>query len=129
MKKNKVTTQSPMESAEIQYVSDVRSIERDMFSARPKDASDLQEMQDMWVEQIREIADECRVNLDELGDDLQQGPTGKQLEDRADSMDMWADEIEAVEVDWNENDEADAGITWPEYALQCIDAMAAYCPE
>jgi hypothetical protein len=114
--------------AELEFVEDVLSIQQDMYAARPKDVSDLEDMRDLWVEQIREIADACRETLDNLAEDLRQGPTGQLLEDRADDMDQWVVEVEAVEIDWDDDDSHD-GVTWAEHALELIDEMAVYCPE
>lgn len=120
---------SALQLAELQYVENVLSIQHDMYAARPKDASDLEEMRDLWVEQIREIAEDCSVQFDDLADDLQQGPSGKLLEDRAADMDQWAVDVEAVELDRDEDEHADEGVTWDEHALELIDEMAIGCPE
>jgi hypothetical protein len=127
--KRRVWTSPPTawQLAELELDEDILSIQREMYDARPKDASDLEEMRDLWVGCIGDLADRCREAFDSLSEEQQRGPAGKLLEDRAGDLDQWIVEIEAVDLDLDENHNADAAITWPDHALGRIDEMAAYC--
>jgi hypothetical protein len=112
----------------IDYDLEMVAIMQEMYAAKPKDASELEDMRDEWVDYLRVLADECRQKFDDLADDLQQGPDGKLLEDRADDLDQWAVEVEAIELDSDGNEHAGEGVNWAEHGLELIDEMAIYCP-
>lgn len=61
---------------------------------------ELESMRDEWVSQINDIASECQDSLDNMPESLQDAPTGELLQQRVQSMEEWADELESVDIDF-----------------------------
>jgi hypothetical protein len=59
---------------------------------------DLESQRDDVAQRLREIGEEQREKFDNMPEGLQQGDTGQLLEQRADSCESVADEIESLEV-------------------------------
>lgn len=62
------------------------------------------ELEDI-VTAIRELADEQDEKFNNMPEGLQQGDTGQLLEARRDGLNSWADELEAVSVDDDADDD------------------------
>lgn len=68
----------------------------------PTDATspeDLQDMRDDVAQQLRDLGQEQQDKFDNMPDGLQQGDTGQLLEERAQSCEQIADELEQVDLD------------------------------
>lgn len=100
------------------FLSTMYQIQEQMQDAEATSREDLETMRDDWVSQINDLAQETRDKLDNMPEGLKAGPTGTLLEERADSMDSWASEIEGVELPDRENDENDA-----DYQQRLQDAL------
>jgi hypothetical protein len=48
---------------------------------------------------VREVADEYRSSLDDMGEALASGPTGQEMEEKADALEAYADELESAGSD------------------------------
>ena len=55
---------------------------------------------------IRQLADEQQEKYDNMPESLQSGPTGELLQEREEALNAWADELEAIEVDEDELEDA-----------------------
>lgn len=51
------------------------------------------------VQRIRELSDEQEEKKNNMPDSLQQGPTGELLQNRADELSGWADELDGLDMD------------------------------
>lgn len=73
-------------------ISDVKSV---------SDLEELQALREDWVSRINEIADECEEKLNNMPDSLRDADSGQLLQERADGMRSWADELESVDLDFD----------------------------
>lgn len=89
----------PSQLTQSEFLSAVYSLQEEMAEAQADTADDLIGLRDGWVESIREIGQECQDKFDNMPDGLQQGDTGQTLEERAQAMEQWADDLEAVDLD------------------------------
>lgn len=62
------------------------------------DFDDLESKRDEYAERIREVGEECRGKFDNMPEGLQQGDSGQLLEQRADSCEQVADDIEGIDI-------------------------------
>lgn len=76
---------------------------RDAFVATDKES--LEGAVAEWVDRAREIAEECREKFDNMPEGLQQGDTGQLLEERAEAMDAYADELESIDLEDMDEDQ------------------------
>ena len=49
------------------------------------------------ADEARTLGEECQEKSDNMPESLQYGPTGELLQQRADAMETWADELEQIE--------------------------------
>ncbi len=61
------------------------------------------------IEQVEELANEQREKFDNMPEGLQQGATGKTLEQQADALDSARDELETISSDWEAAEESHEG--------------------
>lgn len=69
-------------------------IELDMGNAQ-----DPEELRN-FAEALRELGQECQESFDNMPEGLQQGDTGQLLEERAQGLEGWADEVEEAADTW-----------------------------
>lgn len=63
------------------------------------------------AEDLRELAEECEGNRSNMPESLQESETGQMLEERAEFCNAAADELDAIDTDFDEN-ELDAEEHW-----------------
>jgi len=68
------------------------------------DIDDLSSERDSIVEDIRSLADEQQEKRDAMPEQLQESGSGEILGNRYDSLDEWANNLEGVDVDFDEPD-------------------------
>jgi hypothetical protein len=79
-----------------------------------EDMDDLQGQMEDLAGRMRELAEECEGNRDNMPEGLQDSDTGQLLEERAEGMNGWADELESFDfefepdLDFSDIDEDDA---------------------
>lgn len=72
------------------------------FSCDTKE--EFESYRDELVSDINELKDEQEEKLSNMPEGLQEGPTGQLLQERADALESWADDLENVECDYDEED-------------------------
>lgn len=82
-------TQSPFRK---QYLM----IEHSISTMTAESFDDLESQIESITEEIRQLGEECRENRENMPESLQDSETGQLLEERADGMESWADELENV---------------------------------
>jgi hypothetical protein len=80
-----------------EFWGNVLSLQEEAEDASP-DFDDLESWRDEIAGRAREIGEECREKFENMPEGLQQGSTGELLEQRADSCEGVADEIEGIDV-------------------------------
>ena len=80
-----------------EYWSAIYGIQEDVDGA-DEAFDDLESFREDVAQRVRELGEECREKFDNLPEGFQQGSTGELLEQRADSCEGAADEIEGLSV-------------------------------
>ena len=106
-----------------EYYSTVYGLQEDMEDARPADLDELRGMQEEWAGRARDLGDECRGRWENMPDSLRNSETGCLLEERADAMEAWADELEGADLTM------DAGGDEAERLPEALDELLAVEPE
>jgi len=65
---------------------------------------DLEEERDSICEEIRDLASEQEEKRSNMPESLQEAPTGELLQNRYDSLEEWASNLEGVSIDFDEPD-------------------------
>lgn len=68
------------------------------------DIDDLESERDNIVSEIHDLASEQEEKKFNMPDHLQEAPTGELLQNRYDSLEEWASNLENVDISWNEPD-------------------------
>lgn len=89
-----------------EFLGSVYSLQEEMADAKFDTIEDLQAAVEDWVSQIEEIRDNCQEKFDNMPEGLQQGETGQLLEERVSLMDDWANNLQGVDLE-PENDKTD----------------------
>lgn len=103
------------------YLKAVYGLQEEMAAATANDQIELEGLRDDWASQARDIANECQEKLDNMPDGLREGDTGTMLQERSDAMEEWADELENVDLDDQEEwlaDNPGADTSWAEAKLE-----------
>jgi hypothetical protein len=100
------TPQQLTQSGFLQSVYDIEDrINALSFDNPDEDAGSLRSEVEDICEEIRNLAEEQTEKRDNMPDSLQDAPTGEMLQNRADSLEQWADELEGVDIeDYDETD-------------------------
>jgi PAS domain-containing protein len=78
------------------FAGQIGDIELDM--GKSQDVDELR----AFAEQLRELGQEQQEKLDNMPEGLQQGDTGQLLQERADSCESWANEVESACDEYDE---------------------------
>lgn len=84
---------------------------------------DLLAKRDEWVSELNDIAQELNDKLDNMPDGLREGETGQTLQERAEACEEFANELDAVYLDFAYDEEVEgdekqtATAEWFEYKL------------
>lgn len=82
-----------------EYLSGVYELQEEIADAGPyESADDLEAARDDWASRARDLGSECQDKFDNMPEGLQQGDTGQLLEERAQAMEQWADDLEGVDI-------------------------------
>lgn len=95
-KSRSITPPTPQQLTQSAFWSQVYDLQDQMSNITNEDE------RDELVEQIREFADEQSEKRTNMPDSLYDSPTGELLGEREDSLNQWADELEAIEFDEEE---------------------------
>lgn len=104
VKRMSKTRPKPSQLTTSEFLSEYYSVQEDMQEAQPQSVEDLQSLRDEWAERIREIGEGCRERFENMPEGLQQGDTGQLLEQRADGMESWANDLEGIDLDFDEDE-------------------------
>jgi hypothetical protein len=88
------------------FYAQLWDIEDDMIAKLPADESLKQSVEDV-AQQLRDLASECQSSFDNMPEGLQQGDTGRMLEDRVSGLEAAADEFDGLEFGDREEDETE----------------------
>jgi hypothetical protein len=81
------------------FTSELYAIQEEIADAAPADKDSLKDMVDDWAGRARELGEQSQESFDNMPEGLQQGDTGQMLEERANAMSQWADDLEGVDLD------------------------------
>lgn len=95
----------PSQCTQSEFYSALYGLQEEIEDAKPTDMADLESMRDEWASRARDIGQEQQDKFDNMPEGLQQGDTGQLLEERAQAMDEYADEIEGVDCERDEEAE------------------------
>lgn len=102
------TRPKPSQLTQSEFLSAVYALQEEMAETPPPDtAEDLESLKEDWGARAREIGDEQSDKLGNMPDGLQSSPTGELLQERADAMEAWAEEIESNDVPEREDGQSD----------------------
>jgi len=92
--------------------------------AHENDVLNLESTKNEICDEIRELGEEQREKQYNMPESLQQSETGELLERRADSMDQWADELDSVDVEINEErEDFESDEEWQQHLSDELDRM------
>ena len=92
-------TSSPFLQAQYMLEDRIRTLELD---------DDLPDARDELVSEIQELGEEQQEKLDNMPDSLQYSPSGEMLQERIYGCETWAQELEGVDLEEDEDEEEDA---------------------
>lgn len=72
------------------------------------------------VDSIRDLANEVQDNLSNMPDSLQEGDTGQMMQERIDSCEAWADEVEGLDI---EDEDSFDGEDYEEYIEGLVEEL------
>jgi hypothetical protein len=78
------------------------------------------------VQELRDLAEECQDNLDNMPEGLQQGDTGMMLQERIEACNNAADELEGIVSDYDAETEEEEDY-WTE-KLEEVQAVSIDAP-
>lgn len=100
--------------------------EMDEWSFTDKTTGDeLEADREDVVSRIRDLASETEDKLSNMPDSLQQGPTGELLQNRVDSCNEWADNLEQVDIP-TEADDGESEEDYRERLQEAFDELQSY---
>ena len=88
------------------FLSQIYEIEDDIAIFECNNPEDLRSALDDFASRISGLGEECSDRLSNMPESLQQGSTGELLQNRADECELWASEVEAIDVPDFENTES-----------------------
>ncbi len=88
-----------------EFLSAIYALEDNTGFELCESPEDLQARRDELAQEIRDLGEEQQSKYDNMPDGLQQGDTGQLLEDRAQSCESIADELDQVDLDYSEPDD------------------------
>lgn len=113
-KRYSLTPPRPSQLTQSAYIGEVRGMAEeisDFFSAGI-DPDEVENFRDDIAGRLAALADESRGSLENMPEGLQQGDTGQLLEERADTCENNASEIEGMDCDFqSELDDEDEDVT------------------
>jgi hypothetical protein len=92
------------------FLQQLYDLEDQLSVITAEDIVDLTSQVEDLASQIRELGEEEQGKYDNMPEGLQQGDTGMLLEERAQAMEAWADELEQVCSSWDEDTDLDEAI-------------------
>lgn len=93
-----------------------------------EDVEDLQDAVDEIVSEIRSLADEQDEKRNNMPEQLQDSGSGETLQNRYDSLNEWADNIEGVSIDFDKDEdqsEEEQAQAWEEYRDEVTDELSS----
>lgn len=85
-----------------EFLSELWDIEDDISEACPDTVEDLKACVEEWKERIETLREQCEERRDNMPESLQESETGQLLQERYDGLDSWYNDIEAVDLDIDE---------------------------
>lgn len=82
-----------------EYYSAVYKLQEEIQDFVGTTQDSLRDARDGWVDTAREIGDECLEKFENMPEGFQCGDTGQLLEQRAEAMDAWAGDLEAIDLE------------------------------
>jgi hypothetical protein len=89
----------PSQLTQSDFLSTQLSIEERINDLQPETREDLKSEVEDIIAEIRQLGEEQSDKQGNMPDSLQYSPTGELLEGRYNSCEEWADELEAVDLD------------------------------
>jgi len=97
-----LTRPKPSQLTQSAFVSEALSIQEDLEALGTEDVREGIDLSD-YVDRIRELGDQASDSLGNMPDSLQSSPTAELLQNRSDNMEQWADNLESVDMDVDED--------------------------
>lgn len=88
-----------------EFLSAVYDLEDGINWGGAESPEDLQQMRDDLAQEVRDLGEQQQEKFDNMPDGLQQGDTGQLLEQRAQACEQYADDLENVDLDYDEPDD------------------------
>lgn len=110
----------PSQCTQSDFYQALYGLQEEMQDAKAETMGEVEGLRDSWAEQAREIGSEQQDKFDNMPEGLQQGETGQLLEERANAMNEYADEIEGVDCDLDESEGHDSEL---EQANECLQQI------
>ena len=117
-------------STQSAFLGGVMDIE-DNLSSRFEGLSSSGEFLDVLNEiaqEVRELGEQCQESLDNMPEQLQYAPTGELLQERIDGCEEWADQIESVDCDMEEDESVEQEIKVENKIEEIISEIANVNP-
>jgi len=95
----------PQQLTRSDFLISVYDIQDRISGMQPETFEDFNNERDEIVNDIQELATEQEEKRDNMPETLQDSATGELLQERHDSMDEWASEIESVELEEDDEEE------------------------
>lgn len=98
------TPPKPSQLTQSEFLSTLYDLQERLGNLQADNAEDLKTDVEEIASELRDLGQDCQGKLDNMPDGLQQGETGQLLEQRADSCENAADELEGIDFEWSEVD-------------------------
>lgn len=98
-----LTQPKPSQLTQSEFLSNLYDLQEEISAATADDEDEIKASVEEWVSRINEMADECEEKHGNMPDSLQDSETGQLLQDRADNLRSWADELEGVDLEVDED--------------------------
>lgn len=118
------TMPRPSQRESNEDTADVYAVQEEIEDFKLEDGMNAQELieyRDTWVSTLNEIADRVEEKYNNLPEGLQQSDTGSQLEEKAERIREYADQLENVDDPTDADEEyEDTREAWLENIRSCI---------
>ena len=92
----------PSQLTQSEYLSAVYGLMETIGDSQPESLEALDGDRSEWAASAREIGEGAQERLDSMPEGLQEGDTGQLLASRIEAMEAWADELEGVDLEYDE---------------------------
>jgi gas vesicle protein len=85
------------------FLSELYQIEDEISEYTCESVDELKEFLEEKIQRIEEMRDECQEKIDNMPEQLQTSGSGETLQERIDNLESWIDELNAIDIDIDED--------------------------